>query len=81
MKAEASEIYPRLTEILRDVFGDGSLVAASTMTAKDVPGWDSLRNIRLMLTIEKAYGVRFSASEIGKLKNIGDLVHLVQTKL
>ena len=76
-----NEIYPKLTEILRDVFGDGTLVASPTLTAKDVPGWDSLRNIRLMLTVEKAYGVRFSASEIGKLQNVGDLVRLVQTKL
>ena len=81
MKAELNEIYPKLTEILRDVFGDDTLVATSTLTAKEVPGWDSLRNIRLMLTIEKAYGVRFSASEIGKLQNVGDLVQLVQGKL
>jgi len=79
--AEANDIYPKLTEILRDVFGVDTLVATPTLTAKDVPGWDSLRNIRLMLTIEKAYGVRFSASDIGRLQNVGDLVHLVQTKL
>ena len=81
LQAESNEIYPKLTEILRDVFGDDTLVASPALTAKDVPGWDSLRNIRLMLTIEKAYGVRFSASEIGKLQNVADLVRLVQTKL
>jgi acyl carrier protein len=78
---ESTEIYPKLTEILREVFGDESLTATPTLTAKDVPGWDSLRNIRLMLTIEKAYRVRFSATEIGKLQNVADLVHLVQAKL
>jgi acyl carrier protein len=81
LKAEAAEIYPRLTEIFRDVFGDDTLVAGPALSAKDVPGWDSLRNIRLMLTVEKAYGVRFSASEIGKLQNVADLVRLVQVKL
>ena len=81
LKAEINDIYPKLTEIFRDVFGDDTLVASPTLTAKDVSGWDSLRNIRLMLTIEKAYGVRFSASEIGKLQNVDDLVQLVQTKL
>jgi len=81
LKAEASDVYLKLTEIFRDVFGDDTLVASSSMTAKDVPGWDSLRNIRLMLTIEKAYKVRFSASEIGKLQNVEDLARLVQTKI
>lgn len=80
MKAGVDEIYPRLTQIFRDVFGDDAITATPTMTAKDVAGWDSLRNIRLILTIEKAYGVRFSASEIGKLQNVADLVHLVQAK-
>jgi acyl carrier protein len=78
---ESTGIYLKLTEILREVFGDESLTATPTLTAKDVPGWDSLRNIRLMLTIEKAYRVRFSATEIGKLQNVADLVHLVQAKL
>ena len=78
---EPSEIYQKLNAIFRDVFGDDTLVVGPALTAKDVPGWDSLRNIRLLLTVEKAYGVRFSASEIGKLQNVGDLVHLVQAKL
>ena len=81
MKATTEAIYPKLTEILRNVFGDETLVATPTLSAKDIQGWDSLRNIRLMLTIERTYGIRFSASEIGKLQNVGDLAQLVQAKL
>ena len=76
-----SQIYPKLTEIFRNVFGDDTIIATAVLAAKDVHGWDSLRNIRLMLTVERAYGIRFSASEIGKLQNVGDLVQLVQSKL
>jgi len=78
---DAKEIHAELTKIFRSVFRDETLVADPAMTAKDVAGWDSLRNIRLMLTIEKAYKVRFSASEIGTLKNVGDLVRLIQAKI
>ena len=81
LTVDDNQIDPKLTEIFRNVFGDDTLVVAPTLTAKDVPGWDSLRNIRLMLTVERAYGVRFSASEIGKLQNVGDLARLVQAKL
>jgi acyl carrier protein len=81
LKATTEAIYPKLTEILRNVFGDEALVATPTLSAKDIQGWDSLRNIRLMLTIERTYGIRFSASEIGKLQNVGDLAQLVQAKL
>jgi acyl carrier protein len=76
----ANEIYPELTKIFRSVFGDDTLVVGPALTAKDVHGWDSLRNIRLMLTIERTYKVRFSSSEIGKLSSVEDLVRLIQAK-
>jgi acyl carrier protein len=74
------EIYQKLTGILRDVFDQDALVATPTLSAKDVDGWDSLAHIRLMLSVEKAFGVKFSAAEIGKLKNVGELAALIQAK-
>ena len=50
------------------------------MTAKDVEGWDSLSNIRLIMSVEKQFGVKFSASEVGKLKNVGELADLIAAK-
>jgi acyl carrier protein len=78
---ENAHIYPRLTEIFQSVFGDKTVTADPALTANDVPGWDSLRNIRLMLAIEKSFRVRFSASEIGRLKSVADLVQLIQSKV
>ena len=76
----SNEIYERLSSVFRDVFDDESIVVSSQLTASDVPGWDSLTNIRLILTVEKTFGIQFSASEIGKLQNVGDLVSLVRSK-
>ncbi|MBV8666300.1 MAG: acyl carrier protein [Burkholderiaceae bacterium] len=75
-----ADIYTRLTDIMRDVFDDDELVAAPAMTAGDVDGWDSLSNLRLVMSVEKAFGVKFSAAEIGKLKNLGELADLVAAK-
>jgi acyl carrier protein len=77
---DIQDIYSKFTTIFRDVFDDDTLVANPALTAKDVPGWDSLRNIRLMLTLEKAYKIRLTAPEIGRLQNVGDLARLVQSK-
>jgi acyl carrier protein len=77
---DAADIYPRLTDIMRDVFDDDSLVAEPELTADDVAEWDSISHLRLMLTIQKSFGVKFSASEIGELKNVGELAHLIQVK-
>lgn len=78
---EASEIYGRLNKAFRDVFRDTSLAVLPETTARDIPGWDSLRNIRLMLAVERAFQVKFSAAEIGKLQNVHDLAQLVLSKL
>jgi acyl carrier protein len=78
---EVSAIYQKLTGIFHDVFGDDSIVLRSDLTADNVDGWDSLSHIRLMVTVEKAFRVKFSASAFGKLKNVQDLVELIHSKL
>lgn len=75
-----TEIYAQLTEIFRDVFDDETLTPTAETTADEVEEWDSLSHIRLMLSVEKAFGVRFSTVELGGLKKVGDLVALIQTK-
>ena len=74
------EILERLTTIFKEVFDDESIKVGRELSARDVDGWDSLAHIRLMLTVEKTFKVRFSAAEIGKLQNVGDLVALIEAK-
>ncbi len=74
------QIYTRLKGIFEDVFDDDSIVITPGLSAKDVDGWDSLTHIRLILTIEKAFKVKFSTSDIGNLKNVGDLVALISAR-
>jgi acyl carrier protein len=75
------QIYSRLAEIFQDVFDDDSIVVSPELSAKDVDGWDSLTHIRLILTVERAFKIKFSTSEIGKLENVGDLVALIQARV
>ncbi len=75
---EQTAIYAKLTEIFHDLFDDDSIEVTPELTAKDVDGWDSLAHIRLIITIEKAFKVKFSTSEIAKLEKVGDLAALIQ---
>jgi acyl carrier protein len=79
-RMEESQIYARLTELFNDVFDEESIKLTPDLSAKDVDGWDSLTHIRLILTIEKAFKVKFSTSEIGKLENVGNLVALIEAR-
>jgi acyl carrier protein len=77
---ETVEIYQKLTGIFRKVFDDDSIVVRPDLTADDVDEWDSLSHIRLVLTVEKAFNIKFSASEIGRLKNVGEFADLIKSK-
>ena len=70
----------KLTTVFRDVFDDDALEVHSAMTADDVDGWDSLTHVRLMLSVERAFATQFTASEIGRLKSVGDLIDLIARK-
>jgi acyl carrier protein len=74
------EIQPKLTQILRDVFDDEALVATPDLTASDVDGWDSVNHVRLILSVERAFKIKFTASEVTSLKKLGDLTKLIAAK-
>ena len=47
-----------------------------TTTAEDVPGWDSLMHVTIIVQVERAFKVRFASAEIGSL--LGDLAQLIR---
>jgi acyl carrier protein len=77
---EKAAVYSKLTGVFRDVFDEDDLALTPQTTADDVDGWDSLSHIRLVLAVSKAFGVKFSASEIGSLKNVGEFADLIEKK-
>ena len=74
---DSDALYAKLTEILRNIFDDDSLVATRELTADQVDGWDSFAQLRLILAVEDGFGVKFAASEISNLKNVGELADRV----
>jgi acyl carrier protein len=76
-----AQIYSRLAGVFNEVFGDETIEVTPQLTAKDVDGWDSLTHIRLVLSVEKAFKIRFTTSEIGNLENVGDLVAVIRARV
>ena len=77
---DETQIYARLSEIFEDVFDDDSIQLTPELSAKDVDGWDSLTHLRLILTVERAFKIKFSVSEVGKMENLGDMVALIKAR-
>lgn len=70
----------KLNEIFKLIFDDSFLKITRKTSAKDIEEWDSLAQIRLIATIEKKLKLRFSINEITNLKNVGEMVDLIEKK-
>jgi acyl carrier protein len=75
------EILLQVTEIMRDVFDEDDLEVGLSTSAEDVEEWDSLSHVRLIVAIERKFGFKFANAEIEGLKNVGDLVKVIATKV
>jgi len=78
---DQAAILAQVNETFRAVFDDPALTVATTTTAKDVPGWDSITHITLVIELEMRFGVKFAMAEIERLRNVGELVALLEAKL
>ena len=77
---ETSAIYQKLTPIFHNVLDDDSLVLRPETTARDVPSWDSVNHIRIVLSIEQQFGLKIKVRETAELMNVADLVEFIQKK-
>lgn len=71
------EVFKNLTEVFREIFDDDTLVIGEKTNAEDIEDWDSLEHINLVVATEKKFNVKFDISEVGKMKNVGEMVDVI----
>jgi acyl carrier protein len=81
MQHTQETILAEITDIARLVFENPSLELTLQTSSDDIPKWDSLSHIALVVEAECRFDIRFRSNEIEELKNVGELVRLVQAKL
>jgi acyl carrier protein len=77
----SDDLYAALADVMRDVFDRDDITIGPETTAQDVPGWDSQAHITLIVAAEQRFGVRFRTAEFESLRNVGDFVSLIDSKL
>jgi acyl carrier protein len=70
------EVLARLTEIVREVLDNEDVALSMDTTPSDVQGWDSLAHVSIVVAVERAFRVRFTAQQVEGMKTVGDLVRL-----
>lgn len=74
-------ILKELQPIFQDVFDDEDLVVTNESNAESIDDWDSLSHIRLVVAIEKQFGIKFAFGELQELKNVGEMIEVIEKKL
>jgi len=74
------DILKQITDILRQVLEDDRIVLTETTTAKDVPDWDSLSHVEIVVAIEKSFKIKFTTKEIRSFKNVGEMCDSIAAK-
>jgi acyl carrier protein len=77
----SEEIHSRLQTIFRDVFDDDAIVITRATHAGEIPDWDSLAQINLVVAIEKEFGITMSLQDLATLTNVGDMIDLIPAKI
>ena len=74
------DTFSQIQEVIRLVFDDAELAVSRKTTPRDIETWDSVMHVTLLLEVQSKIGVRLSIAEMAYLKNVGDLVDLIDSK-
>lgn len=73
-------IIDGIQQALQNVIGEDDIIITEQTKAADIDGWDSLANVRLFIELEGTFDIRFSALDIEDLKNVGEIITLIEAK-
>ena len=74
-------ISPELKQVILGQLNLDDFDLEDSTIAPDVPGWDSLNHINIIVAVEETFNVKFKSMELLRLKNVGDLQKLLDSKL
>lgn len=75
------DIYKKLTEVFISVFDNDDITLSAETVADDIDEWDSLEHITLISAVEKAFGMKFTMGEVSSMKNVGEMVGIIQSRI
>ena len=74
-----------MIEKIRPIFQDAlmrdDVELKAEYSAHDVPGWDSLSHIEIIMGIEEMFSIKFTTKDLDTLSTVGDLLVAINTKI
>lgn len=76
-----AELLDFLARVFRDVFKRDDIEVHPGLTAADVVGWDSMKQVEIILALQEKFGIRIRPREVADVWDVGGLVAIVRQKL
>ncbi len=69
-----------LKTLLSDIFDISEKEIDNNIYLNEIKGWDSVKHMELILTIEENYNISLTGDEIASLKSFSDIVKMINSK-
>lgn len=70
-----------LAQIVRETLGTPELAVTRQTAAADVPGWDSVAMVDMILAAEERFGIQLGSRDMDRITNVGDMVDVIEAKI
>jgi acyl carrier protein len=91
LRFDQADDVPGLDSISMSIFDQVRTAAADVLrvaperiteasTPEDIESWDSVEHLNLILALETQFGIEFEPEEIDRMKSIGQIALLVESK-
>jgi acyl carrier protein len=77
---DRTAIVDGLAQVFRDLFEDPALALTEATSAAELPAWDSLKHIDLVVAVEHRFGVKFTVREVAGVDTVGGFVTLIERR-
>jgi acyl carrier protein len=81
LHSHCAAILVEVTDIVRSVLRDPSIEVSTETTGDDLPDWDSMNHIAVVVEAECRFDIQFDAREVEELTSVGELVRMIHGKL
>jgi acyl carrier protein len=69
-----------IQNIFREIFDNDTLRITMETSIDDIAEWDSIAQVKLVLTIEERFGFQFNEDEMSSIRNVGGFVNAVECR-
>lgn len=70
-------IFNHLQEIVRTQLDDPSIQVDEATEIDNIPGWDSIAHVSIMVAIEGRYSIIFDPDKYSSFANMGEMVDFI----